>query len=666
MSNTAAPILTSVTADLALAPGTPPDALAEARRAVAIAEITGQQSAFVTRTPPVEALPPSAAVVRALGESLTELRATQPAPQRVVRREFGTQIPPDPRIGATPGAGQSPVASLGPFLDAYRRPALIDVFTPLQLVGVQRASSAEPFLYVLIEAQSGTGDALALGPGSVWIPAAQFAPGPPASSYVGLRIKRGTLSFGTTIALGGTPITVPAGVTVTLTLTLDPAAEPAGSGPGADARAAQVITPAQVRFTFTPTGGWLSAADDAALTAFGTAVRLTWQPAAASYDALFGRIDFRFLHDVSDLSIADDYSTLSTFAGTAPISGAAWSVPVTVGQADALGAASGAGGVALGLGPGLQVLWPGRDTAAECGPCVLIAEPGLFAIEGLSASAANTPQVIGLFTDSTLTLRTPTAFPFRFTSEASGQESWAFIAALTATLDQPRTVNNDRVRLTGPALVIMLQGQTGTTLFIEAAAPPAAADSVDSYAIKNLLLKASKPLTLLAVTTLGEDIATAGVLALQFNLRVLLPILPDPYASNIAFNPRRIFYTGVIGTLTIMLGWEPATPVTLDFFLPPQALGQIAVTTPTPPQTPPSGDVGEALAQDEDLLARCGPLTTWFVAALSVPCFSICPRTSHSSVSPSPSPRTQDSPPTREILPRSQTSCCRSMASTCA
>ena len=601
MSEMAAPILASVTADLTPGPGAPPDALVRARRAAAIAEITGQQTEFVTRMPLVQGLPPGAAAVRAFRELLTELSATQPTPERVVRREFGTPLSPDPRIGPAPGAGQSPLASLGPFVDAYRRPVFVDVFRPLQLVGVQRANEAQPFLYVLVEPRSGIGDALTLGPGSVWIPASQLASGAPASGYAGLRIKSGMLSFGTTILLGGTPITVPAGST--LTLTLDPAVGPAGSGPGADARAAQVTTPAEVSFTFAPAGGRLSAADDAALTVFGTAVGLSWQAADASYDPSFGRIGFPFQADVSDLTIASSHSALTIFAGTASISGAAWSLPVTIAQVGGLSAASGAGGVALGLSPGLQVQWTGRDAAAECGACVLVAEPGLLAVQGL-ARAANTPQAIGLWAESTLILRTPAGFAFRFISQASGQESWAFIPVLTATLDQPRTVNNDRLRLVGPALVILFQQQDGTILLVEAVASPAEADSVDSYAIKNLLLKASKPTALLAVATLVGGTATAGVLALQFNLRLLLPILPDPYASNVAFNPRRTIGEGVIGTLSIVVGWEPATPVTIDLTLPEQALGTITVAPSSPPPAAPGGEVGQALAQDAVLLAR--------------------------------------------------------------
>jgi hypothetical protein len=596
--------LTLLTADLSLAPRTPPGALDTARRAVAMAEITGQKTDFLTRPSPVETSAPSAATLRALSSLVIQLGPAQPEPTRVVRREFGTRVSSDPRVGPTPGAGQAPTTSLGPFLDAFHRPVWIDVFTLPKMIGVQRAGDSQPFLYVFSAPPTGNGDKLTLGPGSVWITAQQLAPGVPASSFVGLRIKSGTVSFGATNPLGSTPIIVPAASTLTLTLTLDPATPLSGSGPGADARTAQVVTPAQVTFRFTAAGGGLSTAGNATLTAFGTTLKLVRQPAAAHYDPLFGRVDFPFAHDLADFAMASSQSTLVTLAGTAPIFGAAWSLAVTITTPDSLAAAGGAGGLAVGLQPGVTVQWTGRDAPADCGLSVLVAEPEFLAIGGLGASAANVPQVVPLWNESTLVLRTPGSFPFRFVSQASGQEVWAFIPSVTSTLDQPRTVNNARVRLAGPALVILIEEAASTLLIVEAAAPPHAASSIQSYAIKNLLLKASNPLTLLVVATLSGDTAAAGIAVLQFNLRLLLPILPDPYATNLAFDPHRAIDTGVVGTLTMVLRWQDANLVTLDLLLPAGAESGISTLPPQPAPQPPSGELSQSLAQDADNLSR--------------------------------------------------------------
>jgi hypothetical protein len=606
MNDAVAPTLSSVTADLVPTPGTSADALDRARRAAAVAEITGQQIGFLTRSSIIAAPPPSVASVQAFGSLINQLRATPLAAERVVRREFATRLSPDPRVGPTPDAGQAPSSTLGPFLDAFNRPVLIDVFSIPARVAVQRAGAAQPFLYVELPPPSGIGSTLTLGAGSVWIPAPALGPGVPASGFVGLRIKSGTVSFGTTVPLGVSPIVVPATATVTIALTLDPATASTGSGPGADARAAPVSTPDKVTFTFTTSGANLTGADDASLTAFGTTLKLKHQLLPAHYDPVFGRVDFPYAQDRPDFAVAASHSTLATFAGQAVIFGAAWSLPITLAGAGSLGAAAGAGGVAIGLVPGLTVQWTGRDAPADCGACVLLVEPGLLAVGGFTARAPNVAQPIGLSTSSTLRITTPGVFPFRFTSDATGQESWAFIPLLVATFDQPRTVNNARARLAGPALIVLQQTSTGIALIVEAAASQAVQGSVQSYAIKNLLLKASDPLTLLVVASLSGATADGGAAVLQFNLRLVLPILPDPYATNLAFDPRRAIDSGVIGTLTLLLRWQPAQKVVLDLLLPAGAMQTVSVATPAP-RPPPAENDAQALSEMQALFDRAAP-----------------------------------------------------------
>jgi hypothetical protein len=606
VNDAVAPILSSVTADLVPAPGTSADALDSARRAAAVAEITGQQIGFLTRNSVIAAPAPSVASVQAFTSLISQLRATPLAAERVVRREFATRLSPDPRVGPTPDAGQAPSSTLGPFLDAFNRPVLIDVFGIPARVSVQRAGAGQPFLHVELPPPSGIGSTLTLGAGSVWIPAPALAPGVPASGFVGLRIKSGTVSFGSSVPLGVSPIVVPAAATVIVALTLDPATASPGSGPGADARAALVGTPENVTFTFTTSGASLTGANDASLTAFGTTLKLNHQLLPAHFDPVFGRVDFPYAPDRPDFPVSASHSTLATFARQTAIFGAAWSLPITLAAASSLGAAAGAGGVAIGLVPGLTVQWTGRDAPADCGACVLLVEPGLLTVGGFTARAPNVAQPIGLSANSTLRITTPGAFPFRFTSDATGQESWAFIPLLVATFEQPRTVNDARARLAGPALIILLQTSTGIALIVEAAASQAVQGSVQSYAIKNLLLKASDPLVLLVVASLSGATADGGAAVLQFNLRLVLPILPDPYATNLAFDPRQAIDSGVIGTLTMLLRWQPAQKVLLDLLLPAGAMQTVSVATPAARPSSADNDA-QALAEMQALFDRTAP-----------------------------------------------------------
>jgi hypothetical protein len=606
MDDTIAPALLSFASHLVPAPGTSADALDRVHRASAIAEITGQSSGFRTRSSIVAPPPPTAESVQALSSLITQLRGSPLGAERVVLREFATRLSPDPRVGATPGAGQAPNSTLGPFLDAFNRPVLVDVFSIPVRVALQRAGATQPFLYVELPQPSGTGSSLILGPGSIWIPAELLSPGVPALSFVGLRIESGTVSLGTTVPLSVSPIIVPASATVTLALTLNSAAVPTGSGPGADARAASVTTPTSVTFTFSPSGGSLTGADDASLTAFGTALKLKRQILPAHYDPVFGRVDFPYAPDQPDFAVITCHSNLATFVGKAAIFGAAWSLPITIADAGSLGAAAGAGGVAVGLEPGLGVQRTGGDAPADCGISVLLVEPGLLAVGGVTARASTVAQPINLSASTTLQLTTPGFFPFRFTSDATGQESWAFIPLLVATFNEPRTVNDARTRLTGPALVVFLQTAAGTALIVEAAAALAKHGSIQSYAIKNMLLKASDPLMLLVVAWLSGVAADTGVAVLQFNLRLVLPILPDPYAANLAFDPRRAIDTGVIGTLTVLLSWRPAQKVVIDLLLPEGAMQTVSMATPSS-RPPPTETDAEALSEMQALFDRAVP-----------------------------------------------------------
>jgi hypothetical protein len=595
--------------------------LAAAERATAQAELTGQQAVRLTRTS--AATPPASTVAEnTLAGLIAQLGQAELAPQRVVRRDLGTRLPADPRTGAVPGAAQAPTSTIGPLQDAFGRSVVIDVFAVPVRIGLQRTGAAQPFLYVELPPPTGSGTALTLGPGSVWIDASLLATSLPAPGFVGLRIKGGTINLGSSVPLGVSPIVMAAAATVALTLVLDPATASAGGGPGEDARAAAVSTPSEVTLTFAAAAVSLTSAGNASITAFGATLALTLQGPTAHYDPVFGRIDFPFVATQPGLTVASSLSTLATFAGSATLFGAAWSLPIDTSDATSLGAAAGAGGVALGLLPGLTARWTGRTAPAACGTCVLLVEPGLLAVGGLTAQAANVAQSFPLAANSTVRLTTPAAFPFRFTSESTGLESWSFVPLVVATLDQPRTVNNARVRLSGEALVVLLQTTGGTLVLIEAAAATSEQTSIQSYCLQNVLLKASDPLVLVAVTPLSDVGAGGGTASVQLDLRLAVPILPDPYATNLLIDPRQVEGAGVIGLMTVRVTWLPAAPATLDVSLPAAALDGITAAPPSTTAAAPAVTAAPAAAatdagadSDDELLGRLQTLFDTAVGA---------------------------------------------------
>jgi hypothetical protein len=85
-----------------------------------------------------------------------------------------------------------------------------------------------------------------------------------------------------------------------------------------------------------------------------------------------------------------------------------------------------------------------------------------------------------------------------------------------------------------------------------------------------------------------------------------LSILPDPYATNLAFDPRRAIDTGVIGTMTVTTRWQAGMVPTIDVLLPEGALSSIVTAPPSAAAATPSpaSEVSNALDQDGLALAQ--------------------------------------------------------------
>jgi hypothetical protein len=77
-----------------------------------------------------------------------------------------------------------------------------------------------------------------------------------------------------------------------------------------------------------------------------------------------------------------------------------------------------------------------------------------------------------------------------------------------------------------------------------------------------------------------------------------LPILPDPYATNVSFDPRRAVDTGVIGLLTAVVRWGASQDAVLDLLLPPGALDGVTQAAPVFVPPLPAGNAAKALADD--------------------------------------------------------------------
>ena len=491
-----------------------------------------------------------------------ELDADSSRTQHLVRRESETKATPHPwgRIGSN--AGHALDRSLGPFVDTSGRSIFIDVIKPTValLIAIQRVGNPQPLLLCSASTPSGTASSIALNAGSIWFPAQQFTSTAPASSYVGLQIQSGTISFSTPVAVGAVPIVVSGGIAVTATLRL------VAAPPTALIHNASVQTPSNVTFSFTAAGSSLSSAEASNLTAFGTAVQLSYSTAPAQYDSIFSRVLFPLVPNKSSFTVISSSSRLATVSGSATISVAAWSLPVTITTNVAtLGSAAGSGGNSLSLTAGLEVSVTSSTLSINCGLCTLLVEPSTLELGGLSATAPKSALSISLYSLSNLTFRSSAPFAFVYISESVDLEVWAMVTTLVAQLDQPRTINNTRVRLSGPAVFELVRN--GVTTKLTARGTNAMANvSVQSFALKNLLLRASNPTSILVTGIYSSNTVSQGIATLGFTLASVLPFLPDPYATNLDFSEPSS--TAAAGALTMILTWQSTAPVIINVSLP--------------------------------------------------------------------------------------------------
>lgn len=550
----------SLTGDLSLAHGTSVEELQKAHHAAIDAYKTGQQQSIAAESQ-------SSVATLAADESsslknlLAEASSTPHGNVRIQRRDADTDASMDPLGPVYESGGRVISQTLGPFVDSEQRTILVDVFTSIPLIGLQWAGTTQPFLFISLTQLTGTSKKIILDAGSVWIPASQLAVGAPATSFVGLSIQSGEIDFETPINLSARPILIPNPAFVQVLLKVKPIA----SIPGADF---QAIIPENVHLTFNTTGGSLVASDSVEIKFFGTLDKLSFQPGPASYAADLSRVEFPFKSQQDSLSFAQGNSQMVHLSGVSHVNSAQWSLPITSSSPDALGAVEGGGGLSLKLGSGMVAAIKDSQLTIDCGPSTLLVEPRRLIISSLLATAANIPRPLPSGPKSTATFRTPKAFPFRYLKQMDSTEGFSIRASISVTLGQPRNISDERLRFTTLGTVTIIRKQNikrttygGSSMLPREKHPP------QSYAIKNLLLGASDPLNLRTLITEGDASPPIGSTTVDLDLRFVVLILPDPYATN---SPRSIPKDRTsTGTVRVLVSWGFSGQPTLDLsFIP--------------------------------------------------------------------------------------------------
>jgi len=480
------------------------------------------------------------------------------------------------------------------------------------LIGLVR-SGGEPFLYF------GTHDpfpnafsVVNLRAGTLWIRSQQLANSSPAGSFVGFQITGGQITLGTFI-LGNPGQTIEVGastVQATLKLAQD-------TTPGSGAPLAVVQMPDTAVFKCTSTSSSLLSTTNSSFTTLGSTVHLSYAspPPAASWDTALSRINFPLKADVTALTIASSSTRLVALSGTnISIQQAVWSLPVKTGTAADLGDVVGEGGLALYLDTGLiTVPQPYGDASIQidCGASVLIVQQvNTLAIRSVNPKIRQQRYSIHLSSSGSIVFEKKSTVRGLAFSSRDGNETWAFFSQMIASFDQPRTVNNERIKVGGTGAIELLQRAIEDPIgaIIEARSDskqnPASGKATQAYALKNLLLKGESPSLFVVRGNIAEGYISEGTLTLTSALTYVLPFLPDPYTTNCASNIGVALKGERLGQFDLISTWKPETPIVLDIKLPPAALDGISLLPPTAGRSKNTVDDLELLRSMSDSFGR--------------------------------------------------------------
>ncbi|KAH8646510.1 hypothetical protein BGZ60DRAFT_553839 [Tricladium varicosporioides] len=563
-------ILVAVTGDLKPSPTSSTESLLAARKDVAIAISVGQEWwSFGIKLPFEEpsriGLPPSQWPQYDSARPTTVPNISQ----RAFRRAIGLPFTPEFRNSLNNPVGIKPTITHGPFLDSFDRSVYIDVFKPIT---VQEWGGQEVQFYVGAPTTQATPFQVNLGTGVVWVRAKLFTNGNPASSqappnsFFGLRIISGII------------ISPPVGTAPrTLSLKLDgrPITSPIFS----------MVPTTDVTFQFARSSatGSLSSIGTGQVVILGSTFNIQRSTLKASFDQSLGRLNFAMAADSASLKPQQSISNTLNIEGSSDVIAVHWSVMTKTSTQKNFYDVSSPGGFFMSLKPGIKVQLKGEDMKIALGDCSLVIEPESVFITGGTAHAPMQTRSVNVGEVSlepkqnqgtSFTYRPVQQTPFFYELKIDGSESWTINADLNLTLDQPRTVNNERVPFTSQTspdnmwnTLTWSHDPVSKKINFTMQAMNDRNGIMVSYALKNLLVKADSPSVIeIAGTYENGSVVSGGARTVSF-LRYTLPFLPDPYASNFELKIDPAVEKQGLGYFTTSVRWTTNTTMSLDLQL---------------------------------------------------------------------------------------------------
>lgn len=472
-------------------------------------------------------------------------------------------------------AGGAEVAkTIGPFIDIDGRRRWFDFFRVEKLVALYVQGVANPVLLFNINVSTFWSDQYTslLAPAqkhynltansSIWINSELLAADAPAGKYTGLTITSGTIDINEDPVVTGdkTTITPAAHVVVKLKLRQQQVTDADPASPyGTDARAADYTLPGILEFEFSSAGSKITAAGNAQSFMFGQPLSYQWKNEPAKYSSDIFQIAVPYTASATELSVSTSTSPFTQFAGTAPIFGAFWLLPVADLDITHISPAAGIGGIGVICNKGLTAQWSGLQHApVALNMCIVAGYPGTIAIASNIAGNSYARQKFTLWQDeqnphpSTVSIEFGKQFAFKFFSTANGYELLEATVNATVEADRPVDVSAHPLSIhsKGSFFALIAHSKHRTIMLydnniVQDNFNPEQLQQTGelkmlSLAMQNALFTTSEVNGCFLAGELGADWKKVqhGTLYTALAVYKYIPSLPDPYAANVGIFQR--------------------------------------------------------------------------------------------------------------------------------
>jgi len=443
-------------------------------------------------------------------------------------------------------------------------------YGPVHGYSISAAGAPRPTFFVTrgrLPNGGGSPYVMELDGGTVWILASALGAGLPATSYVGVTIKRGTLKFPHPLTVSGDQLTYTGGLEVTFDVDLAPATT---SGDQCSAQPT-VSGPDHLRIIWRP-GSIIVSPSPASVKFAGNQFDLNPYVGPPRVDNDLNILFFPYTIAPTNLDAGTLSTDVATFSGTTDLAGG-WALSLV--QPDPLshlGEALGPGFFVFYCHDVLHVSWPGAPGPVELVNARLIVRQGqilLTSRQGTVDREFSQRILLWGVRPQSGSPRLPLdagfggQIAFTYFCDSSAGYGFYTTCGVKVALDRPVNVAGRPLVFPGSsqALFGLQHGANGIVCRVVALAK-SFANRREIVALRNALLGVTEPAFLFLEGTLTGNAMDQGTLTVVLGSLGWLATLPDPYVSSRSTNKGREEGRGNPTLITATVSWtNPQNPV---------------------------------------------------------------------------------------------------------